>query len=334
MASWAAEDRGRRLAIWASAARSSLSARNSPCAGALPEASVYCSLRLPPGQCRPSSATNCSPWVENSKPPCRRRPPRRPSMEGNCSACNPAPRVACTSASARSAVPPTIWPRCTSAQARRAPRPRATSMPTSAWWRRRETSTREKWANSCPFQCCQLLSRTRSRGARNMPTSVKRSPQASGGVASTRRLWRQLPLRSTTSTFCSDSSGAPRISSFQRTVPSRITTSPCENSQSVAALLSPVPCEMGRPATKIRPSAARRMSRSGEAIYSCSKPQCSSERGDSETTTRGRRSAARFSPSSSATSSSSMEGINPSERAEISPMRTATPNARVACASI
>ena len=27
------------------------------------------------------------------------------------------------------------------------------------------------------------------------------------------------------------------------------------------------------------------MSRSGEAIYSCSKPQCSSERGDSETTT-------------------------------------------------
>ncbi len=264
-------------------------------------------------------------------PPLRRRAPRRPCTEGSTRGWSFSPRVVFTSASARSTVPPIHWPRSTSTQARTAPRPCATAMPRSAWWRRRETSTRANCAYNCPLQSCQRPLWVVSSGWRNRPIRVKRSPHSGGGVASMRRLWRQLPLRTTMSTSCSAKGGAARSSSVQRSVPPRMTSSGCAKNQSAAAP-SPGPWSgSSSPASRMRPSRVRRMSSSGLSMYSCSKPKFHSDRGETASTTRGKRSASRPWVSSKATSPSSTVGIKPSVRAVTVPSRTGTPRARVAC---
>ena len=110
---------------------------------------------------------------------------------------------------------------------------------------------------------------------------LKRSPHSGGGVASSRIWWRRRPLRSTASTWLRAKGGAWRISSVQRTVPPRTTSSVCEKSQSAAALW-PVALfvETSRPPTNSRPSALRRMFSSGRSMTSCSKPSTHSEDND------------------------------------------------------
>ena len=173
-----------------------------------------------------------------------------------------------------------------------------------------------------------------SSGCLKIPLRLKRSPHSGGGVASSRIRWRCRPLRTTASTWLKASGGAWRISSVQRTVPPRTTNSICEKNQSATALW-PVSLSLdtSSPPTKIFPSAARRISSSGRSITSCSKPSPHSEAGDSAPTTRGRRTASRPWLSSNVTSFSSNEGIAPSERPVIWPMRTGTPNALLACCS-
>ena len=255
----------------------------------------------------------------------------RPAMPRKARGASCAPRVACTSASRMSTLPPVAWPRCTSIQARTAPWPRASVMsPRSACWRSCATSTRGNMAYNWPLQRSQAPAWTDSKGSRNCPIRVKRSPQSGGGVASRRKLWRQPRLRNTMSTASKASGGAGCRASLQCTVPPRTTTSPWEKSQSAAPPSLAPPGVNGRPAMNNRPSAARRISSAGRSIYSCSNPIRSSERGDSATTTRGNCSAVRPSASSSATSSSSNEGTSTSVRACKAPMRTGTPKARAA----
>ncbi len=76
------------------------------------------------------------------------------------------------------------------------------------------------------------------------------------------------------------------------------------------------------------------MSSTGWTITSCSKPPPHSDAGVSAASTRGRRKASRPAASFKLTSCSSNEGIRPSERAEIRPMRTGTPSTLLASISM
>ena len=166
--------------------------------------------------------------------------------------------------------------------------------------------------------------------------SVKRSPHSAGGVASRRISWRRRPLRITSCTSASDSGGAPRCSSVQRSEPPRITNSGWRKNQLAAALL-PLPGPLrSRPATKRCPCASRRTSRWASSISSWSKrsSRANSECADSAATMRGNTSAGCPPRSCSTTLCSSSVGIQPAERTLMLPIRTGTPSALVARSSI
>ena len=202
------------------------------------------------------------------------------------------------------------------------------------YWRSSETSARLNSAYSSPDQSRHGACRVASSGVLSIARRLKRSPQAGGGVASSRIRWRWPGLRSTACTSVSASIGAPRSSSVQRSVPPRSTSSVCASAQSAKSVPSrPVVGDRSSPATSSRPSVRRRMSSSAPSITSCSKPSRQAERGDSAATTLGRRRAMRPSWSNKVMSRNSKEGIRPCERMRSSPMRTGTPSARLACAS-
>ena len=165
-----------------------------------------------------------------------------------------------------------------------------------------------------------------------MPRRLKRSPHSGDGVASRRNWWRWWPFRITASTCVKASGGvAGRVSSLQRMVPPRSTNSRWEKNQSAMALwpLCGV-FDTSSPPTKMRPSALRRMSNSGCSITNCSKPSRQIDEADSAAIRCGRCTASRPALSNRRTSCSSNEGIAPGERAVMLPMRTGTPNARLA----
>ena len=95
-----------------------------------------------------------------------------------------------------------------------------------------------------------------SSGWLKRPRSVKRSPQAGGGVASRRSACWRRPLRSTRSSCVSTSGAAPLRSSIQRSSALRMTNSCCCRNQS-RARVSPLPTlpSQSRPATCQRPAA-------------------------------------------------------------------------------
>ena len=165
---------------------------------------------------------------------------------------------------------------------------------------------------------------------------LKRSPHSTGGVASSRNSWTRRLLRTASCTSRSSSGAAPRSSSTQRSAPPRITNSCCAKNQSAARPSPAWAPSNARPATRMRPAASRRTSSSAPSINNCSKrsSQLSSERGDTAANTRGRRSAGRCWASSKTTSASSIDGTQPLERSAMWPMRTVTPNAWVARASM
>ena len=112
---------GKRLAMLASAARSSRSALRTLCGGDPAFSFVWVNARLPPGHSKPSGVRNCRFSVLTSNPPVPRAPPKRPATDSSASGSSFAPSRAATSRSATSAVPPVIFPWLTSAQARRPP---------------------------------------------------------------------------------------------------------------------------------------------------------------------------------------------------------------------
>ena len=126
---WVGLPSGRRLAICARAARSSLSARSSVCSGRWPSGSVWLSVRLPPGHCSPSRVRKRRFSVLKLKPSARRAPPTRPDTDSKASASSWLPSRASTPCSATSASPPASLPSLTSAQARNAPLPVASLTP-------------------------------------------------------------------------------------------------------------------------------------------------------------------------------------------------------------
>ena len=154
--------------------------------------------------------------------------------------------------------------------------------------------------------------------------ATKRAPQASGGVASRRRSWCRLELRSTRSSsrrarvwgaVCGKDGGLAASSSVQCTVPPRTITSRWANSQS-ALWLSP--CGLlfnNSPATCQWPCTVRRTSSSGLSSTSCSRLRLSTERTLMATNTRGRRKAVRPCVSSSSISRNSKEGAQPVDSA-------------------
>ena len=165
------------------------------------------------------------------------------------------------------------------------------------------------------------------------PIRLNRSPQWSGGVASSRMEWPRFWLRNTQFTSVSANVGTLRISSVQLTLPLRITSSGCEKTQSAPAVSTPSLLESGKPAIQIRPSLERRTSSSGLSMVNCSKPKPRMERADSAAKTEGSFRTSRPWVSSRRTSLSSNAGIRPLERAAMSPIRTLTPSNREACCS-
>ena len=275
--------------------------------------------------------------LAKENPLAKRRPVNLPCTDCSAKGGKPRPSVALTSVSDTSATAPSSAPPRTSAHQRRAPLPWASSVPRSPgrkWRRNCDTSTRGKSAYTCPAHSCHKPLRRTNKGWRNWPTTLKRAPQSSGGVASNRTAWRRGLLRSTTSTSCKASRGADRNASVHMISPPRTAISFCENNQSAACPPPPASsCDKSRPATKMRPSALRRTSSRGWWMVICSNPLRQSDVGDSVASTRDRCTASRPSGPLTDTSCNVNEGTTPSERAEMSPMCTGTPKALLACLS-
>ena len=190
-----------------------------------------------------------------------------------------------------------------------------------------------KFAYNCPRHSRQRLARRERSGCLKMPDTLRRAPQCSGGVASSRMEWVRCWLRKTQSTPVKANGGTSRISSVQVTVPRRITSSGWLKIQSAPALSALSAAGRGKPAIQIRPSLVRRTSSSGRSMVSCSKPKPSMERAESAASTEGNLSASRPCTSSRRTFSSSSEGIRPFDRAAMASMRTVTPSNRDTCCS-
>ena len=123
ISAWVLVPSGKRLAIWAMAARSSLSAFSVFFCSVVPAVPRRLKTRLPPGHCRPSGVSKRRFSVENSKPSASNLPPTRPMTDLKTSGCRVLPSCTSTSCMATSSVVPLICPLLTSAQARRLPLP-------------------------------------------------------------------------------------------------------------------------------------------------------------------------------------------------------------------
>ena len=303
---------------------------------ALPGARRSASVSALRGQATPSAVMKLRPSAARRSWPSLRSALTRPCNCATAKGWALAAKRKATARKARSTVAATGSPRRTSIQARTAPSPSVTSKGNVTWRRNSATSVRGRATCRVPFQRRQSPLASNSDCVKR-PCSVKRSPQAAGGVASRRRSWRRRPLRSTRSTLPSSSAAPPCCSSIQRRRPLRTTTSCCEKNQSVAPPASRLPLRgTSMPATKMRPALSRRTSRAAPSMCSCSKrsSNASSERADTAALTLGRRSASRRWGSCSTTSVISSAGTQPLERTWIAPMATGTPRTRLARASI
>ena len=290
----------------------------------------------PCGQRTPSPARKLKCCTARLTPSAVRWPISRPSSSSTTSGSTFVASRSMTVRSATSTVAATGWPSLMSNQPRNAPRPSLSSNGSATCWRSAWTSARGRLAYAVPLQRRQSPWRA-SSGWVKRPITLKRSPQPAGGVASRRRSCRRSPLRTTSCTSVSTSGAARRCSSVQRSVPPRITNSCWAKNQSAAALpLSAAVPPSGSPATKMRPLESRRTSSCAPSISNCSKRSWSenSDRSETAASTRGRRSAGRWSAPSSTTSCSSSVGTQPLDRTAMLPMRTGTPSAWLARASI